>query len=283
MKMKKIAIISILAAALLSSCMVEEGDNVRRVTEKGLLIYGLTTDEVISQYVFGLDAVLKMDEIINSPLEKRDSLEDLYFYQCIIRNVGDTCRIRGYADIVPDGNSITGTGAHWQYISGGMKLDIYNTAENEYKLVADNTTQPNYPITSSAELYATVMPITGTGRKYNSINEYSVTGTGKYIETIDNYYYLYDWGGSQRIDGQTHTVTYTITNPLGLCQYAANEIYIGTLKAGYFYYYEGGLKMTVNGDGTGNKDEEIISSSGYDYSLEEPVVNITYNGVTEVW
>lgn len=281
--MKKI-LLFIAVIALLASCTVTQGEEPVKVTQKGLLIYAITSDEVISQYILGLDNALKVNELVNASEEKRDSLEDLYFYDCIIREVGDTCRLRSYADIVMDEHSITDAGAHWQYLCQNMKMDIYNAGENTYTIKTSDTQQPGVMIHSSAELSVTVTPLKESEKEYNSVYEYSVTGSGSYIESIDEYY-SYSQGASIRLYNQTNTVKYSITSPLGLSLYPfCYYPYPGAIGyLGLFLYYTGGIHMTLSGTAIKTQEEIIEAKLSYNYANKDQIIYITYDGVTETW
>lgn len=257
-------IISILLSVLLAvSCLVNSGRSPypTGTDTKPLLLYGYTTDLVISPMLDALDVALKLQEYMDAETEeKRDSIEDRYFYDYKIRKYGDRYSIINFATVNINGNEdIDVPGAMWQVQLEDNEyiIDVSCTAPGEWSLGTGSgfcnalSWDSNRTLTVSRK-YDGDVPLTFSGEFI-----YLVRGSGHYSQ-------------SDQGTGETVTdVTFDIVSPLHayLLAHAGDKSYV----CGSFYYYSGeiNLDFTIGSDGEYNGSVKVcITGSPADRTMD---------------
>lgn len=274
--MKKIIIVISAALVLFSSCRVNVEVEINKdIAYKGLRIYGAVTDNGISKYLLGLDNMLKGEEVVNAPLEKKDSLEDFYFPDYKVRSDADSIYLKPFA-VISKENEIpfTQPGSIRYYKMEGFTMMAECVNDNEYVLTP--VPAPGQTSTSTS-LNVTVYPNDVFGQNtYNSVYSYAVLGKGEYNEVVDGYssgYYSSYLDYSSSYDYLiTYTAQYDIQQPL--LAYLTPNVF--SISYGAFKYYGGGIKMLVTGTSLGNGTDLVTATLRT--SSDHVVATIDYNG-----
>ncbi len=232
-------IISISIAAVLAvSCMVDSGKAPYPTGEetKALLLYGYTTDLVMSPMLDALDIALKLQEYIDAGAgteAQRDSIEDLYFYDYKIRRDGDKYSIINFANVYTDGHGdINVPGAKWR-----VQLE-----ENEYVINISCSAPGEWSLGTESELFIRALSwdrnkTLSVSRKYDGDIPMRFAGEFIYLVKGSGHYTQNDYDSGMAVTD----VRFDIVSPLHvyLLAHAGDK----SPGIGSFCYYSGEMQM----------------------------------------
>lgn len=279
----KYVITVIIFTALFSSCVIDQGDGAKRKTEPGFFLYASTTDEAMSQYLFCLDAALKIDDYLSETDElKKDEIEDMFFLNYKIRHKGDTCilvSVHSGSDGVFDiqfltrGTSLRDENAYWSVSLGGKDkwIDLYRNTASEYAVRAEEVNLGDGVLLGSTGLVISVAKFEDRYLDENSVYSFSISGWGSYMEKMES---------SGSASYSTYSVEYTVEEKLSAYLIPGLHYY-PSYYVGMFRYHDGALSMTVSGEGVVDDVQKVRAELSP--KMYVPVVDITYRGVTETW
>lgn len=261
MSVKTISLMMLFTITL-SSCILEEGDNVPKKTEAGQLIWELTSRE-ISNNLYATDLALKLDLWLTAPEAEKNQWEDRFFPDSKLRYSTGAWNLTGMpVYIYPDGKSIHTPGARWKVI---FTEPVFMQSNTEFEMDVECTDNLKWNISNNnfslnIEGKRVDSPATAAGYIYTT------SGDGNFIP---GYY--------DRPDERL-TATYAITQSMTF-----HPETFGLVSSRYMFRpYSGKCSISVSDTRNSAVNDKILVEilSG---SPTRIVYKITYNGITETW
>lgn len=258
MKHLGIALALTLFITAVSSCKIDDGGNKPRITWRGLVLYGVTTDNVIFDYLTALDVSVKLDQIITEETRlEKENLEDTYFPSNKLRfsEDGMTCRISpDIAEIATGGASLSTPGTIWKCVIYGNIFQVECLEEGKYQVSGDKVTSKANNLISSKARFT--------------------------VEVADNFLLSFTGDGEYEDSGAYPYSTVRFTcDPSVTCTRVPQQACFDSNS--HYKYYQGNLTMTISGEAITDGSEEVRALLST--SRGETKVTISYRGFSEDW
>jgi len=264
--MKRVFVIIALAATMvsLSSCVIEEGDSVKRKTEAARIIFDNVENNISSMIVLS-DMAIKLSKWIDAPVNKKDSLEDLWFPEYKIRSDNGEWRLQNSSYFIKtDGNSLDSLNSQWSVgIGDDTFISVKCTAPKTWLIKCNGKIlTEKYHLTDATLTIKGVSPLLSIS---SLLYDYNVSGEGKFLPDT----YSEGYHGSNQ------------TNKLEINYDINNEVRFINLRAS-----EGEMDILVenlNGNSIYNDNLDAIHAEMIAYTDYGVVKYLTFMGYREVW